>query len=59
MAESTNALPCVVTLRLQDMRPNNVNRYLEAIFGEHGDRLGSGVMVTVTESRIRIRRLTE
>jgi predicted nuclease of predicted toxin-antitoxin system len=57
MAVSASALPSVVTLRLQDMRPDNVNRHLEAILAHHAGELEMGVMMTVTERHVRIRRL--
>ena len=50
-------LPSVVTFRLRDMRPVNVNRHLRAILNQHGERLEQGAVVTVTENRIRVRTL--
>jgi len=39
------------------MRPDNVNRHLEAILAHHAGELEMGVMMTVTERHVRIRRL--
>ena len=57
VAESGARLPSVITFRLRSMRPENVNRHLQAILEQHGEKLLVGVMVTVTEGRIRVRRL--
>jgi len=57
IATSGAHLPSVITFRLRDMRPANVNRHLRAILDQHGERLEQGVVVTVTERRIRVRSL--
>ena len=57
IAISDAQLPSVITFRLRDMRPNNVNRHLRAIVRQHQEVLESGAVITVTEGRIRVRRL--
>lgn len=57
MAAGSERLPSVVIFRLRDMRPDNVNRHLELLLDNHSDALEAGVIVTITEGRIRIRRL--
>jgi hypothetical protein len=47
----------VITFRLRDMTPANVNRHLDLILDAHRERLERGAIVSVTESRIRIRDL--
>jgi len=57
VAVSGAHLPSVITFRLRDMRPGNVNRHLRAILAQHGEKLEQGAAVTVTERRIRVRSL--
>ena len=57
VAESGARLPSVITFRLRSMRPGNVNRHLHALLEQHGEKLLGGVMVTVSEGSIRVRRL--
>jgi predicted nuclease of predicted toxin-antitoxin system len=57
MALSGRQLPSVITFRLADMRPENVNRHLAALLAVHADDIAAGALVTVTEHRARIRRL--
>jgi predicted nuclease of predicted toxin-antitoxin system len=57
VAASGTKLPSVVIFRLKDMRPGNVNRYLEEILSQYSPLLMEGVIASVTEKRIRIRRL--
>ena len=57
LAASGAVLPSVVIFRLRDMRPANVNRHLEALLAERSVELEQGVIVSVTEGRIRMRRL--
>ena len=57
LAASGAVLPSVVIFRLRDMRPANVKRHLEALLGERSAELEQGVIVSVTEGRIRMRRL--
>ena len=57
VAASGARLPSVIVFRLRNMRPENVNHHLEQIINNHGDLLESGVFVSVTEGRIRMRPL--
>ena len=57
VAESGARLPSVVTFRLRNMRSDNVNRHIHALLDQHGEKLLSGVMITVSEGSIRVRRL--
>jgi predicted nuclease of predicted toxin-antitoxin system len=57
VAISEARLPSVVTFRLRNMRPSNVNRHLQAIIEQHREALASGAIITVTEGRIRVRQL--
>lgn len=50
-------LPSVIIFRLRNMRPEQVNRYLERILDQHAKALEIGAIITVTEGRIRIREL--
>ena len=57
LAASGAALPSVIIFRLRDMRPSNVNRHLQAVLDEKQEELDRGAVVSVTESRIRLRQL--
>lgn len=57
LAISRAQLPSVVIFRLADMRPSSVNSHLERVLQCHKDELESGVVVIVTEGRIRARLL--
>jgi predicted nuclease of predicted toxin-antitoxin system len=57
LAASRARLPSVVIFRLKDMRPQNVNRYLEEILSKHSKELSEGVICSVRSKRIRVRRL--
>ncbi|MGC9346621.1 MAG: DUF5615 family PIN-like protein [Anaerolineae bacterium] len=57
LALSRASVPTVVIFRLQNMRPRNVNRYLQILITEHQDALEKGAILTVSEGRIRIREL--
>jgi len=50
-------LPSVITLRLRNMAPDRVNQVMEQIIQHHLPTLRQGVLITVTENRIRIRQL--
>lgn len=54
LAISRANFPSIVTFRLRDMRPENVNRHLEEIIAAHAHSLLQGVAMTVTENRLRI-----
>ena len=57
LAASQAVLPSVILFRLQDMRPGSVNRHLDAILTQHVQALESGVVLSVTERRVRLRML--
>jgi predicted nuclease of predicted toxin-antitoxin system len=57
LALSGAALPSVVIFRLPDMRPSNVNHYLRVLVAEYQDVLAEGVIISVTEGHLRIRKL--
>jgi predicted nuclease of predicted toxin-antitoxin system len=57
LAASRDALPSVVIIRLKDMRPDNVNAHLRSLFEHHTEDLEQGVIVSVAERKLRVRRL--
>jgi predicted nuclease of predicted toxin-antitoxin system len=57
LAASGADLPSVVIFRLRNMHPENVNRYLFKVISQYSDNLENGSILTITEGRIRIRRL--
>ena len=57
MAASGDSLPSVIVFRLQNMKADNVNRHLAAIIETVGSQLEEGVIISVNEQRIRVRKL--
>lgn len=57
VALSGTRLPSVITFRLRNMRPHQVNSYLHAIITQHQGILEQGAIVTVAAGRIRVRLL--
>ena len=57
LAASGAGLPSVVIFRLRNMRPEHVNRYLLKIISQYSEALEKGIIITVTEGRIRMRNL--
>jgi predicted nuclease of predicted toxin-antitoxin system len=57
VAASGDALPSVITFRLRNMKPANVNRYLKEIIIQHKEALDRGAFVSVTEGKLRVRLL--
>lgn len=57
MAASGSRLPSVVVFRLRNMHPVNVQRCLDAVLEDHEESLLLGAILSVTEGRIRVRRL--
>jgi len=49
--------PSVITFRLEDMRPDQVNRYLRAVLHRFREQLETGALVSVSEGGIRVRLL--
>lgn len=57
MALSGSHNPSVIIFRLRDMRSGFILKYLNEILTNHPDLLESGMIASVTERRIRVRRL--
>jgi predicted nuclease of predicted toxin-antitoxin system len=57
VALSKSHLPSVIIFRLENMSAENVNRYLLRIIDEHAADLEQGAILSVSEERIRVRRL--
>lgn len=57
MAASGDSLPSVVIFRLSDMRPANVNLHLRLILAQYQSLLLDGAILSITQGRVRIRRL--
>lgn len=57
VAASGAALPSVITFRLRNMKPANVNRYLKEIVIQHQQALDRGAFISVTEGKLRVRLL--
>jgi predicted nuclease of predicted toxin-antitoxin system len=56
-ASSEATMPSPGLFRLHNMRPDHVERYWPRILSEHAQALENRAVVTVTESRIRVRAL--
>jgi predicted nuclease of predicted toxin-antitoxin system len=50
-------VPSVITFRLGDMRPSQMNQYLSAVLERFAEQLERGALVSVTDSGIRVRSL--
>lgn len=57
VAASGTQLPSVIIFRLNNMKPERVNLYLREIIAKHRDALERGVIISVTEGKIRVRPL--
>ena len=57
LAAGGDILPSVIIFRLNNMRPENVYYFLKRIIISHGQLLTKGVIVSVNETRIRVRKL--
>jgi predicted nuclease of predicted toxin-antitoxin system len=57
LAASGGSLPSVIIFRLKDMRSANVNRHLSGIIQQQTETLLNGVVISVTEKKIRVRAL--
>jgi predicted nuclease of predicted toxin-antitoxin system len=57
VALSETRVPSVITFRLTDMRPTQVNQYLVAVLERFAERLEMGALVSVTDGGIRVRSL--
>ncbi len=57
IAAGREALPSVVVFRLRSMRPERVNQHLQSVISQNQEPLEQGAIVSVTESRARVRLL--
>lgn len=57
IALSQSHLPSLITFRLSNMQPHQVNRYLTEVLDRFADQLESGALVSVNEQAIRVRLL--
>ena len=57
LAASGDRLPSVIIFRLYNMKPQNVNRYLQKIIAQYQNELEQGAIISVTEAKIRVRLL--
>lgn len=57
IAVSRASVPSVVTFRLSDMRPAQVNRYLTEVLTHFEKHLEAGALVSVNERGVRARSL--
>jgi len=57
MATSAEICPSIIVFRLQNERSENVNRRLEQVLKESSDALEKGAIISVEETRHRVRRL--
>jgi predicted nuclease of predicted toxin-antitoxin system len=56
-ASSGSKLPSIIIFRLQDERPENVNRVLNTILTEVKKELKKGVIISADENYFRVRHL--
>ncbi len=57
VAASGTQLPSVIIFRLNNMKPKRINHYLREIISKHQGELMQGVIISVTEGKIRVRTL--
>lgn len=57
MAASGDRLPSVAIFRLADMRPDNVNLHLRLVLTHYQALLENGAILSITQGRVRVRRL--
>lgn len=57
LAASGASLPSVITFRLRNMHPDQVNHVLERILRQHEEALAQGAILSVTERQVRVRPL--
>jgi len=57
IAVSRASVPSVITFRLNDMRPAQVNRHLAEVLARLAGQLETGALVSVSERGIRVRSL--
>ena len=57
VAASGAKLPSIITFRLRNMRPDQVNTYMKEIIEKHPDVLEQGAAISITEGKLRVRLL--
>lgn len=57
LAASQSSLPSVILFRLDDERPDNINRRLTAVLSESTIALQNGAIISVDERKHRVRLL--
>ena len=57
LAASGGELPSVIIFRLKDMRSPNVSKHLFSIIAQQAEALNHGAVLSVTEKKVRIRKL--
>jgi len=57
LAHSGAGLPSVIIFRLSNMRPASVNAHLDLALRQFADDLAAGAILSVTDRRVRVRRL--
>ncbi|MEM6427789.1 MAG: DUF5615 family PIN-like protein [Deinococcota bacterium] len=57
LAASGADLPSVIIFRLQNMRPERVNKTMLALINSYEDVLTSGAILSITDTKVRIRGL--
>ena len=57
IALSQGRLPSVVTFRLSNMQPSQVNHYLAQVLDRFAEQLETGALVSVSDRSIRVRPL--
>ena len=50
-------LPSVITFRLRNMHPDQVNAALQLVIPQQGEAVERGAILSVTEGRVRVRSL--
>ena len=57
VALSQSHLPSVITFRLDNMQPDQVNRHLDEVLARFTEQLSVGALISVSERAIRVRQL--
>lgn len=57
LALSGNERPSAVRIRIQGLRAEDLSQIIQHLLRLHGEELRSGSVISVTENRVRLRRL--
>ena len=57
LALSGSERPSAVRIRIQGLRADNLSEIIQQLLRMHGEELRSGAVISVTETRVRLRRL--